>query len=178
MTEPKPNAPKFLDMAIVTGVLVAAFVYFVISLNTRDMLWFWPTFDEVPRKIGVYCYGNEVEVPPGAGFEAITQAVNEALSGSKRWDQMTMSDETYQDYQQSPQMMTLKLVYDPAVRIHSFYSFYKNVNQLLIPLDGRHANTNAVFGRVGEYTEAGSLHVKSTDAILEAVESYGICQKP
>jgi hypothetical protein len=74
--------------------------------------------------------------------------------------------------------MVLDLVYDPVVRIHSFYSFYKNINQLIVPLDGRHASTNAVFGRRGEFSLSGSFHFDSIAPILEAVKANGICQKP
>ncbi len=167
-----------LDMLVVTVVLVALLAYLVISLNTRDPLWFWPTFEETPRQMVVHCYGSDVVVQPGPEFEAVNTAVNEVLSGSKRWDQLTMSDESYADYLVSPVMMTLDLTYNPAVRIHSFYSFYKKITQLIIPLDGRHASSNTVFGRLGDYNLAGSLHFESMAPILAAVESSGICQKP
>jgi hypothetical protein len=178
MTESRSGTPKILDMAIVTIILVAAFAFFVIALNTRDLLWFWPTYDELPRQMIVHCYGSDVEVEPGAAFEAVNGAVNETLSGSKRWDQLTMSEETYQEYQDSPTMMVLELVYDPAARIHSFYSFYKNVTRMVIPLDGRHASTNAIFGRLGDFNLSGSFHVESNAPILEAVQANGICQMP
>lgn len=178
MPESTPNKPKMLDMVIVTMVLVAIIAFLAISFNTRDLLWFWPVFEETPRQMIVHCYGSDVQVNPGPEFEAINTAVNDVLSGGKRWDQMTMSDETYQDYLSSPQMMALELVYNPAVRIHSFYSFYKKITQIIIPLDGRHANTNAVFGRLGEYSLSGSVHYESMAPILDAVESNGICQKP
>jgi len=88
-----------------------------------------------------------VQVTPGQpAFEAVTNAVNTSLTGSKRWDQASMSDETYQEYQTSPSVMVLELHYDPSVTVHSQYAFFKDVNWLIIPLDGRHASTNAVFG--------------------------------
>lgn len=178
MPEVKPATPKVFEMALITTVLIALLVYFVISLNTQDLLWFIPTFDEVPRQIVVHCYGNDVEVEPSTAFEAINEAFNETLSGRKRWDQLTMSDETYQEYLNSPTMMTLELVYDPTVRVHSHYAFYKNVNRMFVPLDGRHASTNAIFGRVGDFTLSGSFHVNSIAPVLEAVQENEICQKP
>lgn len=178
MPEPKQATPKVLEMAVVTIILVAAFAFFAIALNTQDVLWFWPTYDELPRQMIVHCYGSDIEVEPSSAFEAVNLAVNEALSGRKRWDPLTMSDETYQDYQDSPTMMVLELVYDPSVRIHSFYSFYKHIKQMIIPLDGRHASTNAIFGRLGDYSLSGSFHVNSIAPILEAVQENGICQMP
>jgi hypothetical protein len=178
MSEPKTATPKLVEMAVITIILVAALVYFVISLNTQDMLWFVPTFDGLPRQMIVHCYGNDVEVKPSSAFETVNEAVNDTLSGRKRWDQLTMSDETYQEYLVSPTMMVLELVYDPATRIHSHYAFYKHVNQIFIPLDGRHASTNAIFGRRGDFILSGSFHVNSIAPILEAVQQNGICQKP
>jgi hypothetical protein len=178
MAEPKSSSPKVFEMVIVTTILVAAFAYFAISLNTKDLLWFWPTFEELPRQMIVHCYGTDIEVKSSDAFEAVNGAVNESLSGSKRWDQLTMSEATYQEYQDSPNMMTLELMYDPVVRIHSFYAFYKNIRQLIIPLDGRHASSNAIFGRLGDFILSGSFHVNSITPILEAVQENGICQKP
>lgn len=178
MPEQKPATPKFTEMAVVTLLLIAAFAFFAIALNTGDVLWFWPTFNELPRQMIVHCYGDDTEVKPSNEFEVVNAAVNQALSGSKRWDQLTMSEETYQEYQDTSTMMILELVYDPTVRIHSFYSFYKNVNQLIIPLDGRHASGNTIFGRRGDFILSGSFHVQSIAPILEAVQETGICQKP
>jgi hypothetical protein len=75
-------------------------------------------------------------------------------------------------------MMVVELGYDPPVRIHSQYAFYKNVNRLIIPLDGRHASTNPVFGRTGNYSNSGSYHLKSTAPILTVLQEQGICSKP
>ena len=178
MSEPKASTPKPVEMLLVTILFVAAFAFFAIALNTQDVLWFWPIYDELPRQMIVHCYGSDIEVEPSSAFEAVNIAVNDTLSGRKRWDQLTMSDETYQDYQDSPTMMVLELVYDPSVRIHSFYSFYKRITQIIIPLDGRHASTNAIFGRLGDYNLSGSFHVNSIAPILEAVQENGICQMP
>lgn len=178
MPESQPGTPKVIEVVLITILMVAVLVYFVIALNTKDVLWFWPTFDELPRKMSVRCYGSDVEVAPSSAFEAINNAVNEALSGGKRWDQLTMSAETYQEYMDGSSMMILTLTYDPPVRIHSFYMFYKNVSEMIIPLDGRHANTDAIFGRRGDFTLSGSMHVKSIAPILEAVQAYGICELP
>jgi hypothetical protein len=49
---------------------------------------------------------------------------------------------------------------------------------MFIPLDGRHASSNSIFGRRGDFTLSGSFHVNSIAPILEAVQANGICQKP
>jgi hypothetical protein len=179
MPEAKPHSPSLLKAGIIGIGIFAAMFFFVTAMNTGDLLWFWSKFDEVPVNIIVHCYGTDVEVQLGASsFEAVTKAVNTSLSGSKRWDDISMSEETYHEYQTNPSMMVLELRYDPPVSIHSSYAFFKNVNWLVIPLDGRHAETNAVFGRTGGFINAGSYHVESLTSIISAFQEYGICAKP
>ncbi len=147
-------------------------------MNTGDLLWFWPVFNQVPVGMLVHCYGKDVEVKPGQpAFEAVTKAVNTSLTGSKRWDDTSMSEVTYQEYKTSPDMMVIELHYDPPATIHSWYAFFKSVNWLVIPLDGRHAATNAVFGLEGSFIDPGSYHVNTTAPIVEALKQQGICSK-
>ena len=178
MPEVKPSSPSLLKAAI-SGVVIFGFIVFiVISMNTGDILWFWPVFKEVPVGMTVNCYGESIDISPGMpAFEAVNNAVNTALTGVKRWDQLSMSDVTYQEYQTSSSMMVLQLHYDPPVTIHSQYAFMKSVNWLIIPLDGRHAPTNPVFGIEGNYTDPGSYHVKSTAPIATALQEQGVCTK-
>lgn len=126
----------------------------------------------------VHCYGHDVVINPGdSSYQVVNEAVNSTLSGSKRWDQLSLSDVTYAEYQTSPNMMVMELSYDPPARIHSFYMFFKNVDTMIIPLDGRHASINTVFGRLRGYNEAGSLHVATSQPILDALEREDICRK-
>ena len=179
MPEAKPHTPSLLKAALLGLGMFAMMLFLITAMNTRDLLWFWPNFNEVPVDIVVHCYGTDVPVKPGqAAFITVNNAVNSSLSGSKRWDGLSMSNETYQEYQTSPTMMVIELSYDPQVRIHSQYAFYKNVNKLIIPLDGRHASANSVFGRTGEFSASGSYHVKSTVPIVTALQEQGICTKP
>ena len=179
MPEAKPSSPSLLKAGISGVVIFGLIIFAVIAMNTGDLLWFYPVFKEVPVGIIVHCYGTDVEVKPGKpAFELVNNAVNTSLTGSKRWDDTSMSDVTYQEYQASPTMMVIELRYDPPATIHSQYAFFKDVNWLIIPLDGRLAATNAVFARTGDFTNSGSYHVKSTAAIVTALQEQGICTKP
>src|SRR4030066_2237124 len=163
MPEAKPPTPSLLKAALIGLGIFSLMCFMIIAMSTRDLLWFWPGFDEVPASITVHCYGMDVQVEPGQpAFEVLNDAVNTSLTGAKRWDQISMSDSSYLEYQTSPAMMVVELSYDPPVRIHSQYAFFKNCNRLIIPLDGRHASTNPVFGRTGDYSNSGSYHLKST----------------
>jgi hypothetical protein len=148
-------------------------------MNTGDILWFWPIFNGNPHRIVVHCYGEDMVIEPGeASFEPVNSAVNDSLSGTKRWDSLSMSDNTYADYQTSSVMMVLELGYNPPTRIHSYYKFFKNIDTIIIPLDGRHASANTVFGRLRGNTLAGSFHVDSITNIVTTLGEHELCQKP
>jgi len=72
----------------------------------------------------------------------------------------------------------IELSYSPPATIHSMQAFFKAVDRLIIPLDGRHAYANAIFGLERGYTDPGSYHVKSTLPIVTALQEQGICMKP
>jgi hypothetical protein len=179
MPEAQPHSSSCLKAMVIGLGIFAVLLFMVTAMNTGDLLWFWPGFKEVPVDIIVHCYGTDVEIAPGQpAFEVVNNAVNRSLTGVKRWDDLSMSDVTYQEYQTSPTMMVIELIYDPPVSIHSQYAFFKDVNRLVIPLDGRHAEANPVFGRTGGFTNSGSYHVKSMAPIVTALQEQGICSKP
>lgn len=160
-------------------IFIAPLVYLIIALNTDDLLWFSPIFSSQPQTILIHCFGNDVYIESGTSeFETVTDLVNDSLSGRKRWDSLTISDATYQDYQTHPEMMVVELSYSEPVRIHSRYKFYSNVEQIIIPLVGRHAQSNAVFGRNNDRPLAGSFHVTATTPIKNYLTESGLCLEP
>lgn len=86
-----------------------------------------------------------------------------------------MSDETYLNYQTGMDAMVLETRYPDPVRIHSIYKYFSNVGALVIPLDGRHAQTHAVFGRTGDVFTAGSFHIENISKMRDYLDSEGIC---
>jgi len=179
MAEVKPSSPSLLKAGVSGVVIFGLIVFAVIAMNTGDLLWFWPVFNAIPDSIIVNCYGTEVAVKPGQpAFEAVTNAVNSSLTGNKRWDNLSLSDATYQEYQTSSAVMVLKLHYDPPATIHSQYAFFKSESWLIFPLDGRHASANTVFGLEGKFISPGSYHVQSTASIVTALQEQDICTKP
>ncbi len=170
----KPSLWKLLLSTLVILVIV---IYGIITINTGDPRWFQSEFSEQPIAITLYCYGQPIQISPGTpAFQDLTNLVNEALSGPKRWDSLSLSEATYNDYHTHPRMAALELQYAPPVRIHSTVKFFSKVEYLIIPLVGRHANTNAVFGRNAGYPIAGSLHVESRTALISYVRSQGLCE--
>jgi hypothetical protein len=86
-----------------------------------------------------------------------------------------MSLETYQDYQHSSGMMTIEFFYSAALRLNNEIQAYSGVDHLVIPLEGRHARTDAIFGQNQGIPIAGSLHVDSTERLREYLRNENIC---
>lgn len=174
------NKPSVLNIVWIVIISIVLIAYGTIALSTRDLLWFWPKFDNKPDQIILHCYGENMVVDPySEGFSEITKLVNQTLSGSKRWDPLSLSDVTYQDYQSNPNMMTLELNYPQAVRVHTDTLYFSNVDTLIIPLDGRHAAKHAIFGRTREGDPtAGSLIVEKISIIRNYLAGVGLCESP
>ncbi|HEX9617178.1 MAG TPA: hypothetical protein VGA03_07150 [Anaerolineales bacterium] len=165
---------KNLVFTVVTVLTIA--VYSIISIATGDWFWFSQKFSETPHTVVVYCFGESVEFEPGSyHFKALTEIVNEQMSGRKRWDSLSLSEATYQEYQNSPRMKVIEFYYPEPVRVHNTSKFFSSVDTLIIPLEGRHAQTNAVFGQNDGVSSAGSLHIKSTERLDQYLQNQKIC---
>jgi hypothetical protein len=161
--------------ATVFGFILIAF-FSILTLSTGDALWFWPVFAETPEQITVQCYGTPIAVAAhSAHFAEITAIFNENLSGYKNWDSLSMSDETYAAYQADPTMLVVFMHYAGPVRVHSLYKYFSNVDTLIVPLEGRHASSNPVFGLNSGIASAGALHIATTDPLSQYLNSTGLC---
>jgi hypothetical protein len=168
--------PSLLNLLFTVAVILVFAAYGMIALSTEDPLWFWPVFDAQPVEIVVHCYGEPVSVSStDAAFHPLAGAVNEMLSAEKRWDPLTLSDTTYTDYMNHPGMSVIEFRYQPAVRVHSIYKYFSNVDTLLIPIEGRHAQWNAIFGRFRDQNVSGSLMVESKESLIETLQANNIC---
>lgn len=173
------KSPSLINLLVTAGVLITTLVYALIALNTRDPLWFTSSFDERPEQIIVNCYGEQLIIrPEDSRYDGLVNQVNEILSGKKYWDSLTISDESYQEFQISDVMMVVELYYSPRVRIHSMYKYFSDLDSIIIPLDGRHSQTNGIFGRQNNFSTAGSLHFENMPKVREYMETNGICVAP
>lgn len=154
-------------------------IYFSIMAYTKDALWFYPVFDATPSQILIRCYGEQITLSQDSEhLAAIAGMVNEQISGDKRWDELNLTDPTYQDYQTTTRMMVMELSYSEPQRIHSRSPFFSGFTTLLIPLDGRYSDTNIMFALRNGKPAGGSFHVQSFDAVRSYIESNGLCVKP
>lgn len=168
--------PSVRNLIIIVIVAVVLIVYAIISFATGDWLWFSTSFRETPNAIVLHCYGETINLEPGTfNFSKLEDIMNESLSGRKRWDELSMSTETYQEYQTNSQMIVIEYFYPEPVRVHSSYRFYSNVDNFIIPIVGRHAQTNAVFGQANGVPTGGSLHIDSTEEFKTFLNNMDLC---
>jgi len=170
------NQPSLLGLLGTVVIFVIAAGYGIVALSTEDPLWFVPTFSEDAAEVTVYCRGEQETVPSGSPhLTSINLFINEVLSGRKNWDSLTMSEATYQYYQESDAVVALEIRYDHPVRVHSIYKYFSGVDTIVIPLVGRHSNVNAVFGMIDGVPTAGALHVNSPEMMLDYLVTNGLC---
>lgn len=169
--------PSVINLVIIVVVSIALVFYAIISFATGDWLWFSTSFRETPNAIVLHCYGESTDIDPGSfHFSKFKQIMNESMSGRKRWDSLTMSEATYQDYQTNDQMIVLEFFYPEPVRVHSTYKYYSYVDNLVVPLQGRHSQTNAVFGQANGVPTGGSLHIDSTEQFKTYLTNMDLCR--
>ena len=149
----------------------------IISFATGDWLWFSSSFRETPSAVVLHCRGETVSFDPGSfHFSKLATIMNDTMSGRKRWDSLTMSEDTYDEYTTSSQMIVLEYFYREPLRVHSSYKYFSSVDNLVIPLEGRHSQTNAVFGQNDGVPTGGSLHINSTDQFKDFLNNMDLCQ--
>jgi hypothetical protein len=178
--EHEAHQPSIGGLILTILLFVLITVYGVISLNTRDLLWFWPKFENQPTSILVHCYGEDVEITTASqNFDPLTDLINRTLSGEKRWDPLSLSQATYEEYRTSPSVLTMEVNFSESVRIHTQTAYFSNVDILVIPLDARHSTYNTLFGRTQAGDQAaGSLHVDSLDELRAYLYTHAICHPP
>jgi len=166
-------------MAGMMVLVLVPLIYGIIALNTGDLLWASPVFNYQPQTITIHCFGEDVYLEMGTtDFDGVTEVVNQSLTGRKRWDSLSISDATYQDYQSHPQMMVVELTYSKPIRVHSRYKFFSNVDRIIIPLVGRHAQSNAFFGRRFDFPIPGSFHADDMKPVKDYLTENDLCVEP
>jgi hypothetical protein len=168
-----------LNFLITVTLAIVFLIYFSIMAYTKDALWFYPVFDATPATINILCYGEQISLVPGSDhFTAVTDMVNEQISGDKRWDELNLTDPTYEEYQSTDRMMILELFYNEPQRIHSRSPFFSGFTSLLIPLDGRYSDQNIMFALRNGKPSGSSFHLQSLEPIRQYIENNDMCRKP
>jgi hypothetical protein len=168
-----PSLISFIAMVILG---LAIFAYVMASISARDALWFWPIFDHTPATIVVRCFGEEITVPyESEQFLEITRLFNEQLSGNKFWQDVTISDQTFDDYRDNPTFVILVFYYAAPVTVHTGTAMFNNVDTLLTPLVGRFASDNVILGAFQQNFTGGRVRVENTQALKDYISQNGLC---
>jgi hypothetical protein len=169
---------SILNFLLTIGLAIVGFIYLMLAAYSQDPLWFWPKFNALPNQITVRCYGSELKLDgTSAQAQAIALLVNEQISGDKRFDPLNLTAPTYEYYQSDPGVATIELTYAAPVRIHLPNKYFTNITSLLIPLDGRYANSAIVFGLINGKPAGGSIHVTTNQPIIDYLAGSSLCSK-
>jgi hypothetical protein len=170
---------SLLNFLLTIALVLALFVYLMVTAYSRDPLWFWPKFEFEPALVVIRCYGSERTLSGvSAEAEAIALLVNQQLSGSKRFDPLSLSAPTLEYYRADPGVVTLELFYAGPVRVHLPNMYFTDLTSLLVPLDGRYADSAIVFGLIDGVPAGGSLHVATNQKIINYLADSALCVKP
>lgn len=169
--------PSITNLVVTAAVALGVLIYLILALNTEDPLWFWPFFEEEPSLVAVYCYGELSTFAPGDdGYDGLTALFQDSLSGQKRWDPITMSLQTYEEYTTSDRVVVVEAAFAESVRVHSVFKYFSQVDRLVVPLDGRHASIYPVFAQNNGLVVPGSFQLDTTQPFVDLLADTGICE--
>lgn len=125
---------------------IALIIYLVGAVNTGNWLWVLPIQPEYePARILVRDDGQVTEYrPEDEGFAELEAALNTAFADFTNLDLVPigLSDDTLQEYTESG--VTVEVYYPTNIRFNTIVRMNK-VNQLLIPIEGRHSGFHYLF---------------------------------
>lgn len=170
----QPSILKLLMVGLITVLIV---VYFIVAVTTQDILWLWPRFDAQPSAVVVYCYGSRIEIEAeDSRYPDLVSGLHDGLFGLKHWTELSLSQATLDNYRdEGGDEVVVEYQFPTPVRIHSHYRLYSNVEALIVPLEGRHADAQSVFGLSRGRPSAGSFHLSGTVDLRNSLRDSGLC---
>ena len=146
--------------------------YGMISMTSRDPLWFLRGFEDRPSRIVVYQGGQRTEFLPGqAGFAELAEGVEASLTqGFARLTNTGFSDNTLQNAY--TQYLTLEVFWDQPVDLHAWFHTGRTT-QMLFPITGPHSELSIVLLGDGGNYRAGAPALNSLEPVHEALRSLG-----
>lgn len=169
-----PNQIRVLEPFIgivIFGVLV---IYLVNVFNTDNWLWFQSKATNVrPSRIVIVDHGQRTILTPGhEDFSSLASAASQALSRLNNSDLVNvgLSEETLNDY--ATNSLVLELYFDGPVRFNTM-ARTGEPTQLLIPIEGRHADGGLAFlGARGEWWY-GAVRMADPTPLYTALKDMG-----
>jgi hypothetical protein len=153
---------------------IVLIIYLVGALNTGNWLWvlpIQPTYQ--PSRILIRNEGNITEYRPGdEGFAELENALNLALADFSNLDlvPLGLSEVTLQEYNESA--LVMEVFYPRAIRFNTIVRM-RNINNLLIPIEGRHAGLRYVFPGSNGTWLSGAFVMADDVPIFDALRTLG-----
>jgi hypothetical protein len=169
-----PNKIRVLEPFIGMALFIVAAIYLVNVFNTGNWAWFRGNTVHVrPSRIIIVEYGERTVLNPGhAAFTPLVEAATQSLSelNNSGIVDVGLSEQTLADYANSS--LVLELYFDSPVVFNTAARTGKPT-QLLIPIEGRHADGGLVFrGTNGEWWY-GAVRMADAQPLLQALAQMG-----
>ncbi|MCP5100345.1 MAG: hypothetical protein GY943_32740 [Chloroflexi bacterium] len=175
MTELKhPSKIRLIEPLLTLLAFGVAAIYLLNVFNTGNWFWFKGTTTEInPSRIVIVENGTRTLLQPGTpNFNLIADATKQSLSKFSNTDLISvgLSDQTMADYE--TESLIVEIYFDNPVQFNTL-ARTGEPTQLLIPIDGRHANGRYVFrGDKGEWW-FGAIRMADPTALYQALEQMG-----
>ena len=169
-----PTKIRVLEPFIGMAVFIIAAIYLINVFNSGNWFWFQGnTVNVRPSRIVIVDDGQRTVLNPGhAAFTPLVEAVTQSLSelNNSGIVDVGLSQQTLSDY--ATDSLVLELYFDSPVVFNTAARTGKPT-QLLIPINGRHANGGLVFrGDQGEWWY-GAVRMADPQPLLAALEQMG-----
>lgn len=170
----QPTKMRVLEPFIGMALFIVATVYLVNAFNTGNWFWFrGNTVNVRPSRIVIVDHGERTVLNPGhPAFNSLIEAATQSLSDLNNSGivDVGLSEQTLSDY--ANDSLVLELYFDSPVVFNTAARTGKPT-QLLIPIEGRHANGGLVFrGDKGEWWY-GAVRMADPQPLLLALEQMG-----
>jgi len=169
-----PKKIRVLEPFIGMVIFIVAVIYGVNAFNTGNWMWFLGnTVNVRPSRIVIVDHGNRTILNPGhPDFDSLVEATAQSLShlNNSGIVDVGLSEQTLSDY--ATDSLVLELHFDSPVVFNTAARTGKPT-QLLIPIEGRHANGGLVFrGDKGEWWY-GAVRMADPQPLLSTLEHMG-----
>jgi len=168
----KPSLLFPILIAILVIVLAAWAYYAIISGN--PVFFISPERYYKPDRIVVHYYGTPVELQPGSeAFREIDAALNRSLKSFRGSTSIGLSEGTLTEYREREYALEVFFSYDVGPVIGRSVV----IDQLLIPIDGRHSSNGFVFTGDNGKWHASALIMEDPVPIFTALNNSGYLTK-
>jgi hypothetical protein len=169
-----PKKVRVLEPFIGMALFIVAVIYIVNAFNTGNWMWFrGNTVNVRPSRIIIIDHGNRTILNPGhSDFDRLVEATVQSLSelNNSGIVDVGLSEQTLSDY--ATDSLVLEMHFDSPVVFNTAARTGKPT-QLLIPIEGRHADGGLVFrGDKGEWWY-GAVRMANPQPLLFALEQMG-----